>query len=306
MKMFKRILFVLSLTTLVWAQYPEDDFAAQEGAVETAEETVEKSPVEPFDAPAEEVAEKISEKPERQKKVRPAYEHRGFFFSAGLGFSYFSASSEKNSKDYRSGGGYSMPDGSTLYTNKSYNVEHGNDEFSGFGIPVLEFRFGKSIGNMVALYTQFSGGFFRGHGEYSMDDRDVYYSYTKEGVETLDYEYTNKDLYVKDGAFGILFSLGLGFSVYPFRNPDFVLNGLYIGFSSGMELFGGELDNGFSDMDYSSVYTRYEIGKDWWVSESWSVGIGFAYIYDTYFVAFESDTELKSGSIQFFIRLTHG
>ena len=272
MKLFLKFVFVLVMASCVWAQDS------------TAVDSVSASPV----------------KPVREKKIRPACEHRGFFFSAGVGVSYFDASSVKESRYVQSTGW------SSEFESRNVNEEMTKDAFSGFALPLLEFRFGKSIGNLVALYAMISSGFYRGQGEYSNFEREQYYEGPRNGKDSLYFEHIDDDIEVKDVAFGVSFSVGLGVSVYPFRNPDFVLNGLYVGISSGFDGFAGELDNGYSDFDYAAIFTRYEIGKDWWLSESWSVGVAFAYINDVYSSSWKSDTESKSGVFQFLIRLTHG
>ena len=50
----------------------------------------------------------------RAKKVRPPHEHRGFFFSMGMGVSYLSSSVDESNVSYSTGSGYLDTDGSFI------------------------------------------------------------------------------------------------------------------------------------------------------------------------------------------------
>ena len=231
MKMSKSLFIAMAVAVAAWAQ---DEVAPQ-----VSSPIPEAEPV----APAKTV---------RAKKVRPPHEHRGFFFSMGMGVSYLSSSVDESNVSYSTGGGYLDTDGSFIPQSKYEHERVLHEEFSGWGAPVIEFRFGKSICNMV------------------------------------------------------MEAFGLGLSIYPFRNPESMLNGLYIGVSGGVEAFDSHLDDSFSIISNGGVYTRFELGKDWWVSDTWSLGVGIAYVNVTVFEDGNDKEEHERNSISFFIRLTHG
>ena len=59
-------------------------------------------------------------------------------------------------------------------------------------------------------------------------------------------------------------------------------------FASGLDAFASGFINDHEPSDAVGVFTRYEVGKDWWVSETWSVGVAFTYgnlfvISDSYY-----------------------
>jgi hypothetical protein len=242
----------------------------------------------------------------RAKKVRPPHEHRGFFFSMGMGVSYLSSSVDESNVSYSTGGGYLDTDGSFIPQSKYERERVLHEEFSGWGAPVIEFRFGKSICNMVAMYTIFSTGIYQGEGSYRKTNRGLQSHYDHSGNLTLVDTIPEGTKKKKDDALAFMEAFGLGLSIYPFRNPESMLNGLYIGASGGVEAFDSHLDDSFSIISNGGVYTRFELGKDWWVSDTWSLGVGIAYVNVTVFEDGNDKEEHERNSISFFIRLTHG
>lgn len=243
----------------------------------------------------------------RSKKVRPPYEHRGFFFSMGYGTSYADLSFLEKNKEYRVepdyGSNLTVGSGARLKETE-YTRDYGlRREFSGWSVPNFDFRFGKSIANLVALYTQFGIGQYMGSGKYFKTDREQKIQTGVDGTEDLVYSSEYVKTRKEGDAIGMIASFGLGFSVYPFRNPSSVLNGFYVGVSGGIETCSFYLDGGYSIIDAGGIFTRYEIGKDWWVSETWSLGVGFGY---TDMVGSLDDGDNELGVISFFVRLTHG
>ena len=128
MKMSKSLFIAMAMAVAAWAQ--DEEVPQLPDPVPVAE------PI----APAKIV---------RAKKVRPPYEHRGFFFSMGMGVSYLSSSVDESNVSYSTGGGYLDTDGSFIPQSKYEHERVLHEEFSGWGAPVIEFRFGKSICNMV-------------------------------------------------------------------------------------------------------------------------------------------------------------
>jgi hypothetical protein len=137
MKMSKSLFIAMAVAVAAWAQ---DEVAPQ-----VSSPVPEAEPV----APAKTV---------RAKKVRPPHEHRGFFFSMGMGVSYLSSSVDESNVENSSSGGYTDSDGNFIPQSKYERERILHEEFSGWATPIIEFRFGKSIGNLVALYSIFSTG----------------------------------------------------------------------------------------------------------------------------------------------------
>ena len=236
------------------------------------------------------------------KSVRPPCEHRGFFYSMGVGFSYTSFSLEKVElrNSYMS-----FSDEKRRY--ETYNNYDKRWEFSGFDIPKFEVRIGTSIANLVALYSILDFGMYRGDGDYSDARYDRVYL-MQNNEKTLTSEELASVEKKKDDAMGFSLSFGLGLSVYPIRNLESPWNGIYVSFASGLDVFVVGFVGEHRDDDAGGIFTRYEIGKDWWVSETWSVGVGFA--YKNLFAISDGDDDYSSKasrhSIHFLIRLTRG
>ena len=210
MKMSKSLFIAMAVAVAAWAQ---DEVAPQ-----VSSPVPEAEPV----APA---------KTTRAKKVRPPHEHRGFFFSMGMGVSYLSSSVDESNVSYSTGSGYLDTDGSFIPQSKNEHEWVLHEEFSGWGAPVIEFRFGKSICNMVAMYTIFSTGIYQGEGSYRKTNRGLQSHYDHSGNLTLVDTIPEGTKKKKDDALAFMEAFGLGLSIYPFRNPESMLNGLYIGAS---------------------------------------------------------------------------
>lgn len=233
-----------------------------------------------------------------QGNSRPPCQHRGFFYSMGVGFAYtnfeFNKKREYSWTGWRNGG-----------HEETFERQSRNWNFSGFDIPKFELRMGVSIANHVALYTLWDMGLYTGEAEYSeLEKRETFReqngTQVKINDETLNYR-QRKD----DGA-GLYFSFGLGISVYPISNLASPLNGLYVSFASGLDAFASGFINDHEPSDAVGVFTRYEVGKDWWVSETWSVGVAFT--YGNLFVISDSYYEEKGNrhTISLLFRLTRG
>ena len=207
-----------------------------------------------------------------QGNSRPPCQHRGLFYSMGVGFAYTSFESDKN-RHYGWG---------SAYFDDFHDVTHDDDDrswkFSGFDIPKFEYRIGVSIANHVALYTLWDMGLFIGETEFTESDyvrvyREQNGTLVKINEELRDYRHR------KDNGVGLYFSFGLGISVYPISNLASPLNGLYVSFAGGFDAFAAGFVEEHEDGDAIGIFNRYEIGKDWWVSDTWSVGVAFAYKY---------------------------
>ena len=237
----------------------------------------------------------------KPQKTRPPYEHRGFYFSTGFGLAYTNFNIESDREDK-----WNTTDDNDRPCEKVY-VEEYAKRFKGYALPALDFKFGKSVGNMVAIHSVVEIEPYVGRAHYRYTEKEKVYGY--EGIIPVlrkdSIEYQKK---VKGDFTGGNVSLGFGATVYPFRNPAFVLNGLYVGVSGGMSTFFGWFDDYDEDIFQIAVFSRYELGKDWWVSDTWSIGFGFVYVNVT--AVEESGDENNDGrshnAFQFLIRLTRG
>ena len=164
-----------------------------------------------------------------QKKGRAPYEHRGLFFSAGLGLSYtgFSIYRESTYGEYTyedyTGDGY------IGWEEYSFLDDSYKEEFSGFTSPMqMEFRFGKSIANLFALYSIFDFGFYSGTAKYDRKDYQRPWEDKGNGAKTFaDYDSLVNEITEKGSVYALSGMAGLGVSVYPFRNANHVMHGAY-------------------------------------------------------------------------------
>jgi hypothetical protein len=238
------------------------------------------------------------------KQNHPSHEHRGFYFSTSAGISYLS--SEANSYNFScpSGTGRTRADGRYEYL--QYCGENNRlDNFDAFGFPLFDIRFGGAIGNLVAVYTSFNIGLFNGDGRLRKQDYDVK-RFIVDDVWDRDDKTLVGGMDQKYDVYGFYVSLGLGFTVYPFRDPASPLNGFYAGIIGGIDASLARLDAYADDFcGLMGIFTRYEIGKDWWVSDTWSVGVGFSLTKSVYENVNEGD-DSDHYVIGLFFRLTRG
>ena len=99
--------------------------------------------------------------PEENKPAVPC-EHRGSFFSVGLGLSYMSLSKDEYNSHRDEKGDWDKTLGRYVVKSVRYWGPKKHWDFSGFEFPSLDFRFGGAIGNVVSLYFTFMGGLYRG------------------------------------------------------------------------------------------------------------------------------------------------
>ena len=236
-----------------------------------------------------------------KKKTRPPREHRGLYFSTGLGLAYTDFNIK--SKDERK---WTDLDGNGKSRENVYAEEYAK-KFEGYALPAMDFKFGKSVGNLVAIHSLIGIQPYSGTSSFRYTERKKEYVY--EGIipvlqkDSVEYQKKRKGDFTGGNV-----ALGLGVAIYPFRNPDFVLNGLYVGVSGGMNVFFGLFDDYDESILQESVFSRYEIGKDWWVSDTWSIGFGF--VYENVTAVKDEGDENNDGRshnvFQFLIRLTRG
>ena len=110
------------------------------------------------------------------------------------------------------------------------------------------------------------GGLYRGSA--IREENNIEQHYTADENGKLIFLSENSESYYKRefdavAAYGWF---GVGFSVYPFRNPSSQLRGLYFGFSGGLDILGVRVEDNFDDVVTESYFLRYEVGKDWWAT----------------------------------------
>lgn len=220
----------------------------------------------------------------KPQKTRPPHEHRGFFFSAGTGASYADLTAHQKDSD----------DGWTESTRR---------EFSGWSCPFFDFKFGKSIANLIVVHSLLELAVYSGESDYHYTEQ----SYS-EGVNLFGISLPKIKVDEKKSldSYAFSFSAGFGLMAYPFRNPRSVMNGFYVGFSSGMDIFLVQSGDNDGDFELSSVFTQYEVGKDWWVSETWSLGVALAISLHSFVEDGDAKSGGDQGTFKFLIRLTRG
>lgn len=232
------------------------------------------------------------------------HEHRGFYFGTGLGVSYLSSALNVNDFYFSSGGGQRNLDG--IYKeNRHYSEHHRKERFSGFGFPSLDFRFGASFANLLTFYFNFRGGLYSGEGKIYKEDYNVDRVYLDEILNQEDRGLVGK-FDRKDDAYAFYGAFGLGFTVYPFRNPASPMYGFYVGVAGGADASVARVNALANNISGSmGIFTRYEIGKEWWVSDTWAIGVGFDFTVEVYGNNNDGD-DGDCHTINLFLRLTHG
>lgn len=182
-------------------------------------------------------------------------EHRGFYFSQNLAFAYTSI------------------DQTTKY-NRSFGSEKEILLFSG---PLFysESRIGISIANFASIYALLGGGY--ASGSYSEETK---YS-VKDPESNSDKDYEKK--YFEDNASSdTRYVFGIGGEFYPIRDDSNILYGLFFGPSLGM-MFDNithlekEDDEKTKTTTLINAFIRLEVGKEWWISRSWCIGVAISY-----------------------------
>lgn len=197
------------------------------------------------------------------------HEHRGFFFSAGIGFSRMTANINDDDEYY---------------------------DYEGFGAPAIESKLGISIANLFVLNGVFSMTVYNGKSKYTHKrNKNTQYSYGDDGESE------------KTDSYALGEYAGIGFSVYPFRSPNSLLNGFHIGVASGFFAtdFYVYRSKKYDEQVFDcGVGTEIEIGKDWWISETWSIGMSASYMIIS---SLDGNTYSGEGNrIQLLFRITRG
>ena len=212
--------------------------------------------------------------PRYDKKDLYTHVHRGFYFSTNLSFAYMNdthTETDRNDKEKTNAYGYLHP--------------------------YVELRLGGSIANVASIFGAIGLGTGSGSYEISGDER-----YDKYKVDAT--------------LLKLLF--GVGGEFYPIQDKENPAYGLFLGLTVAIGVDGAFYDK--YDSYYDEYYSgdtgfinymfRFEIGKDWWFSRRWSVGIAFNYTYGTYTDSssdyyYKEKDEYSSNTFGFTIRLTH-
>ena len=172
-------------------------------------------------------------------------EHRGFYSNFGTGFSYVNFHTEQvDGNDY----------------------EEAN--FKGFTFPLMDFRFGVGVANLLVFYTEFNIAVYSGEA----NDIEIYCD---------SYGNCDVDKGSDDNSIMARSYIGFGTSIYPFRDTSSALNGFFLGGSIGYGLdavYGADLESVDSEVNVDWGFT-VEIGKDWWVNDHLSIGLSAAYFH---------------------------
>ncbi|MBP5246265.1 MAG: hypothetical protein J6Z31_00165 [Fibrobacter sp.] len=221
----------------------------QETTLDPQESSSEEAPAVESSAPEVSTVEVSTVKASAPKveKVRIAHpkEHRGFYSNFSMGFSYANFHVEnEDDKDYEEA------------------------SFQGYTFPLMDFRFGVAVANLLAFYTEFNFAFYMGDA----DDVSLYCD---------SYGDCDVDKGSDDNSIMARSYVGFGMSIYPFRDTSSVLNGFFLGGSIGYGaevVYGADLEEiaGEANLDWGFTV---EIGKDWWVNDHLSIGLSAAYFH---------------------------
>ncbi|MCI6437940.1 hypothetical protein [Fibrobacter sp.] len=192
-------------------------------------------------------------------------EHRGFYNSVSFGAAYNWYENSKNEKDeYYSG--------RTNVVNREINTF----EYSGGTFPMIEFKFGVALANLLAFHTVFNMGFFSGTIEEGFSE------YRKECGENkicIEEELEKKRVRDKSSdAYSFRSYIGFGTTIYPIQDKQSIMNGLFVGGSVGYTLFATMINDGLENASANAgAAFQVELGKDWWVNDHLSIGVGLGY-----------------------------
>lgn len=174
-------------------------------------------------------------------------EHRGFYGNIGIGHSF-------NFLDYRVTNEYYGSDPLGTFTFEK-------DDTFAFGTPVVDLRAGAAVANLLAFYSNLNFNFGRGSVEFLK--------------VCVGYDKCNES-YDVDASFYQL-SMGFGYTIYPF-NPfkAYVpaMEGAFIGAAMAYSITLVKFEDYYIT---PSMLMKYEVGKDWWITDNLSIGFSIAY-----------------------------
>ena len=87
------------------------------------------------------------------------------------------------------------------------------------------------------------------------------------------------DEYGNNGSAGVenfRFISGLGIEYYPIQDKKNLFYGLFLGVSLGF-VYDRVYNYNHINNEFNSLFARFEVGKDWWLSDYWSLGVALNY-----------------------------
>lgn len=186
-------------------------------------------------------------KKEEKEKKRNSPNHSGFYIEGGLGLHYTSI---------------------TTIEDYSSDAEK-KEKQSGLG-PFFNLRIGANIRGHVYLYNTLNISYLSADIKkttryYNSDYYDHYSSYRNYSRYYDESETENGET--------IRFSDGVGFSIIPITNPENPLNNTFFAYSIGFNLYG-------DCFDYESFMMDFEIGKIWYLTNRFGIGLSAHFSFD--------------------------
>lgn len=229
--------------------------------------------------------------PSEPTVAKPApREHRGFYNSVSFGAAYNWYKSSRENDDTYTENGVEITERNVDYF-----------EFDGFTFPMFEFKFGVAMANLVALHTVFNFGFFAGSEDW------FYREYEKACLDNrcTETEKTKEREEESSDGFGFRTFVGLGSTVYPFRDKTSALNGFFVGGALGYTMFLTYIDGDAHAAGDGGPAFQVEMGKEWWINDHLSIGVGLEFAHTSLSVM--SVESYKSDNvISLSLRLTRG
>ena len=284
--MKKKILAaMLLLASCVFAQYEYDQYGSNQygadpyGAEYNTQQTTYSN------QQTEYSAQRFDQNPEERDPYWHA--HRGFYFAPSLTAAYTTL---KHTETYRS-------------KKEEYTAD-------AFMFPYLEIRLGGSIAGVASIYG--AVGLGTGTGTLKRNVKESSSSY----YDYYDYSYyDDDDFYNKVDVTMLRLLFGAGVDFYPIQDKENPMYGLFAGLTVGIMIDGAFYKRSNDrddtvDHDYINYAFRFEVGKDWWFSRRWSVGIAFNYTLGKYSEDdhdyYDSDKDEYSGhTFGLTVRLAH-
>lgn len=212
-------------------------------------------------------------------------EHRGFYSSTsfGLAFNFFDNS---------------MEDIDEYDDRTERSIDH--YEYYGFSFLHSEFKFGYALGNIVAFHTVFNIAFYLGALDYYEENYTSKCSRDEICLETRDFG--RDEIPNSTDGYSFRTYFGFGSTFYPFRDKNSPLNGLFFGGSFGYTLF---VTAGSDATGNGGIGFELELGKEWWVNDHFSIGVGIGFAHDG-LVWKTVDSHRSDNVLSLSLRLTRG
>ena len=222
-------------------------------------------------------------------------EHRGFYSSVSFGAAYNWYKSSKVNIEKK----YIGSEDWDSHKERELDLF----EFGGATFPTLEFKFGTALANLVSFYTVFNLGAFPGTMDYFYEEYDEI-CYTKNScVETVKKEEFSES---SSDAYNFRTYIGFGSTLYPFIDKASPLNGFFVGGSVGYAFFVSVINDGEKDAAANGgIGFQVEFGKEWWVNDHLSIGVGLGYARTSLFM-YTVDSHASDNVISLSFRLTRG